>query len=126
MHFNQDCLPQILVRPKSAVIFSSSEVHLVCESSDAPFVSVAYWTHVGQRIELNPSIIEMHGSELHIYQFGDTAYTQPGIYSCVVSTRYGLIESEPAMLSLPSKLFFIVFIKFLKGTQLIYSYRLLI
>ncbi|CAF2401516.1 unnamed protein product [Rotaria sp. Silwood2] len=96
------CLPQVRVRPQSAVLLSSSEVRLICESSDTPFVSIAYWTHVGQRIELNPSIIEMHGSELRIYQFGDTAYTQPGAYSCVVSTRYGLIESEPAMLSLPN------------------------
>lgn len=47
----------------------------------------------------------MYGNELRIYQFGDTAYTQPGAYACVVSTRYGLIESEPAMLSLPSKSF---------------------
>jgi hypothetical protein len=76
---------------------------LKCESSDTPFLSIAYWTHVGQRIEVNPSIIEMHGNELRIFQFGDTAYTQPGAYACVVSTRYGLLESEPAMLSLPSK-----------------------
>jgi hypothetical protein len=47
----------------------------------------------------------MHGNELRIFQFGDTAYTQPGAYSCVVSTRYGLLESEPAMLSLPGELF---------------------
>lgn len=97
-------MPQVRVRPQSAVLLSSSEVRLTCESSDTPFVSVAYWTHVGQRIEFNPSVIEMQGNELRIYQFGDTAYTQPGAYSCVVSTRYGLIESEPAMLSLPSKL----------------------
>jgi hypothetical protein len=45
----------------------------------------------------------MHDKELRIFQFGDTAYTQPGAYACVVSTRYGLLESEPAMLSLPSK-----------------------
>ncbi|CAF3480642.1 unnamed protein product [Rotaria sp. Silwood1] len=97
-----DGLPQVRVHPQSAVIPSSSEVRLLCESSDTPFVSVAYWTHVGQRIELNPSIIEMHDNELRIYQFGDTAYTQPGSYACVVSTRYGLLESEPAMLSLPT------------------------
>ncbi|CAF1491969.1 unnamed protein product [Rotaria sordida] len=97
-----DGLPQVRVHPQSAVIPSSSEVRLLCESSDTPFISVAYWTHVGQRIELNPSIIEMHDNELRIYQFGDTAYTQPGAYACVVSTRYGLLESEPAMLSLPS------------------------
>ncbi|CAF5218977.1 unnamed protein product, partial [Rotaria magnacalcarata] len=95
------CLPQVRVLPQSVVLPSSSEVRLKCESSDTPFVSVTYWIHVGQRIEFNPSIIEMHGNELHIYQFGDTAYTQPGAYSCVVSTRYGFIESEPAMLSLP-------------------------
>ena len=46
----------------------------------------------------------MHGNELRLFQFGDTVYTQPGAYACVVSTRYGLMESEPAMLSLPSKL----------------------
>ncbi|CAF3607553.1 unnamed protein product [Rotaria sordida] len=96
------CLPQIRVRPQSAVLLSSSEVRLICESSDTPFLSIAYWTYIGQRIELNPSIIEMHGNELRIYEFGDTAYTQPGAYSCVVSTRYGLIQSEPAMLSLPT------------------------
>ncbi|CAF3138607.1 unnamed protein product [Rotaria socialis] len=96
------CLPQVRVLPQSIVLLSSSEVRLKCESSDTPFVSVTYWTHVGQRIEFNPSIIEMHGNELRIYQFGDTAYTQPGAYSCVVSTRYGFIESEPAMLSLPT------------------------
>lgn len=45
----------------------------------------------------------MHDNELRIFRFGDTAYTQPGAYACVVSTRYGLLESEPAMLSLPSK-----------------------
>ncbi|CAF3777810.1 unnamed protein product, partial [Adineta steineri] len=96
------CLPKVRVRPQSAVLPSSSEARLTCESSDTPFGSVAYWTHVGQRIELNPSIIEMHGNELRIFQFGDTAYTQPGTYSCVVSTRYGLLESEPSMLSLPT------------------------
>jgi hypothetical protein len=101
--FNEDCLPQVRVRPQSAVLLSSSEVRLRCESHDIPFLSVAYWTHIGQRIELNPSIIEMHENELRIFQFGDTAYTQPGPYACVVSTRYGLLESEPAMLSLPSK-----------------------
>lgn len=98
-----DGLPQVRVRPSTAVILSSSETRLRCESNDTPFLSVAYWTHTGQRIELNPSIIEMHDNELHIFQFGDTAYTQPGAYACVVSTRYGLLESEPAMLSLPSK-----------------------
>ncbi|CAF0826168.1 unnamed protein product [Adineta steineri] len=96
------CLPKVRVRPQSAVLPSSSEARLTCESSDTPFGSIAYWTHVGQRIELNPSIIEMHGNELRIFQFGDTAYTQPGTYSCVVSTRYGLLESEPSMLSLPT------------------------
>ena len=45
----------------------------------------------------------MDGNELRLYQFGDTAYTQPGAYACVVQTEYGLLESEPAMLSLPSK-----------------------
>ena len=85
------------------MILSSSEVRLKCESSDTPSISVAYWTHIGQRIEVNPSIIEIHGNELRLFQFGDTAYTQPGAYACVVSTRYGLLESEPAMLSLPSK-----------------------
>jgi hypothetical protein len=50
----------------------------------------------------------MHDNELQIYQFGDTAYTQPGAYACVVSTRYGLLESEPAMLSLPSKSFMFI------------------
>jgi hypothetical protein len=50
----------------------------------------------------------MHENELRIFQFGDTAYTQPGAYSCVVSTRYGLLESEPAMLSLPSKSFTLI------------------
>ncbi|CAF1508156.1 unnamed protein product [Adineta ricciae] len=95
------CLPQVRVRPNSAVLPSSSEARLICESTDTPFMSVAYWTYIGQRIELNPSIIEMHGNELRLFQFGDTAYTQPGAYSCVVSTRYGLLESEPAMLSLP-------------------------
>lgn len=89
------------------MILSSSEVRLKCESSDTPSLSVSYWTHVGQRIEMNPSIIEMHGNELRISQFGDTAYTQPGTYACVVSTPYGLLESEPAMLSLPSKSFFV-------------------
>jgi hypothetical protein len=103
--FDLDCLPQVHVRPQSAVLLSSSEARLTCESNDTGFVAVAYWTHVGQRIELNPSIIEMHDNELRIFQFGDTAYTQPGAYSCVVSTRYGLLESEPAMLSLPSKSF---------------------
>ncbi|CAF3392055.1 unnamed protein product [Rotaria socialis] len=97
-----NALPQVRVHPQSAVIPSSSEARLLCESSDTPFISVAYWTHVGQRIELNPSIIEMHDNELRIFQFGDTAYTQPGAYACVVSTRYGLLESEPAMLSLPT------------------------
>ena len=101
--FSLDCLPQVRVRPPSAVLPSSSEARLICESIDTPFISVAYWTYIGQRIELNPSIIEMHGNELRLFQFGDTAYTQPGAYSCVVSTRYGLLESEPAMLSLPSK-----------------------
>ncbi|UJR15975.1 hypothetical protein I4U23_002894 [Adineta vaga] len=96
------CLPQVRVRPQSAVLPSSSEARLICESTDTPFISVAYWTHIGQRIELNPSIVEMHGNELRLFQFGDTAYTQPGAYSCVVSTRYGLLESEPAMLSLPT------------------------
>ncbi|CAF1643328.1 unnamed protein product, partial [Adineta ricciae] len=95
-------LPQVRVRPQTAVIPSSSEAHLICESNDTPFLSVAYWTHVGQRIELNPSIIEMHDNELRIFQFGDTAYTQPGAYACVVSTEYGLLESEPSMLSLPT------------------------
>jgi hypothetical protein len=108
LFFHSDCLPQVHVRPQSAVLLSSSEVRLFCESSDTPFLSVAYWTHVGQRIELNPSIIEMHENELRIFQFGDTAYTQPGAYSCVVSTRYGLLESEPAMLSLPSKSFTLI------------------
>ena len=103
---DSDCLPQVRVQPPSAVILSSSEVRLKCESIDTPSLSVAYWTHVGQRIEMNPSIIEMHGNELRIYQFGDTAYTQPGTYACVVSTDYGLLESEPAMLSLPSKSLF--------------------
>ncbi|CAF4155558.1 unnamed protein product [Rotaria socialis] len=98
-----NALPQVRVHPQSAVIPSSSEARLLCESSDTPFISVAYWTHVGQRIELNPSIIEMHDNELRIFQFGDTAYTQPGAYACVVSTRYGLLESEPAMLSLPNR-----------------------
>ena len=98
-----DSLPHVRVRPSSAVLPSSSEARLVCESADTPFTSIAYWTHVGQRIELNPSIVEMHGNELRLFQFGDTAHTQPGAYSCVVSTRYGLLESEPAMLSLPSK-----------------------
>ncbi|CAF1157581.1 unnamed protein product [Adineta steineri] len=97
-----DGLPQVRVRPQTAVIPSSSEAHLICESNDTPFISVSYWTHVGQRIELNPSIIEMHENELRIFQFGDTAYTQPGAYACVVSTQYGLLESEPAMLSLPT------------------------
>lgn len=69
---------------------------------------MAYWTYVGQRIEMNPSIIEMHDNELRLFRFGDTAYTQPGAYACVVSTRYGLLESEPAMLSLPSKLFVVL------------------
>ena len=46
-------------------------------------------------------------NELRIFQFGDTAYTQPGAYACVVSTEYGLLESEPAMLSLPSKSFIV-------------------
>jgi hypothetical protein len=96
-------LPNVHVRPSSAVLPTSSDTRLVCESSDTPFISVVYWTHAGQRIELNPSIIEIHGNELHLFQFGDTAYTQPGAYACVVSTRYGLMESEPAMLSLPSK-----------------------
>jgi len=105
---NLDGLPQVRVRPSTAVIPSSSEARLICESSDTPFVSVAYWTHVGQRIELNPSIIEMHDNELQIFQFGDTAYTQPGAYACVVSTHYGLLESEPAMLSLPSKSFMFI------------------
>lgn len=100
-----DGLPQVRVRPSTAVVSSSSETRLVCESSDTPTVSAAYWTYVGQRIEMNPSIIEMHDNELRIFRFGDTAYTQPGAYACVVSTRYGLLESEPAMLSLPSKLF---------------------
>jgi len=102
---NLDCLPQVRVRPQSAVLLASSEVRLICESNDLPFKSVAYWTYIGQRIELNPSIIEMHENELRIFQFGDTAYTQPGAYACVVSTRYGLFESEPSMLSLPSKSF---------------------
>ena len=100
-----DGLPQVHVRPSTAVIPSSTETRLICESSDTPFLSVAYWTHAGQRVELNPSIIEMHDRELRIFQFGDTAYTQPGAYACVVSTRYGLLESEPALLSLPSKSF---------------------
>ena len=103
MTFRLDALPQVRVRPATAVLPSSSEARLKCESADSPFLSVAYWTHVGQRIELNPAIIEMHDDELRIYQFGDTAYTQPGAYACVVSTQYGLLESEPAMLSLPSK-----------------------
>jgi hypothetical protein len=103
-----DGLPQVRVRPSTAVIPSSSEARLVCESSDTPIVSVAYWTYVGQRIELNPSIIEMRDNELRIFRFGDTAYTQPGAYACVVSTRYGLLESEPAMLSLPSKSFMFI------------------
>ena len=103
-----DALPQVRVRPATAVLPSSSEARLVCESNDTPFTSVAYWTHIGQRIELNPSIIEMHDNELRIFQFGDTAYTQPGAYACVVSTHYGLLESEPAMLSLPSKSFLVV------------------
>lgn len=98
-----DALPQVRVQPATAILPSSSEARLLCESKDTPFLSVAYWTHVGQRIQLNPSIIEMDGNELHIYQFGDTAYTQPGAYACVVTTEYGLLESEPAMLSLPSK-----------------------
>ena len=105
-------LPNVYVRPSSAVLPSSSETRLVCESRDTPsFDSIAYWTHAGQRVELNPSIIEMHGNELRIFQFGDTAYTQPGAYACVVSTRYGLMESEPALLSLPSKwLSFLLFV----------------
>lgn len=103
MIFRLDALPQVRVQPATAILPSSSEARLTCESTDTPFLSVAYWTHVGQRIELNPSIIEMHDNELRIYQFGDTAYTQPGAYACVVSTQYGLLESEPAMLSLPSK-----------------------
>lgn len=100
-----DGLPQVRVQPSTAVVSSSSETRLICESNDTPTVSVAYWTYVGQRIETNPSIIEMHDNELRIFRFGDTAYTQPGAYACVVSTRYGLLESEPAMLSLPSKSF---------------------
>ena len=102
-------LPQVRVRPGTAILPSSSEARLVCESQDTPFQSVAYWTHAGQRIELNPSIVEMDGNELRLYQFGDTAYTQPGAYACVVSTEYGLLESEPAMLSLPSEFFSLIF-----------------
>lgn len=105
MIVNLDCLPNVRVHPQSAVLLASSEVRLTCESKDIPFISVVYWTYIGQRIELNPSIIEIHENELRIFQFGDTAYTQPGAYACVVSTHYGLLESEPAMLSLPSKSF---------------------
>lgn len=54
----------------------------------------------------------MDGNQLRIFQFGDTAYTQPGAYACVVSTRYGLLESEPAMLSLPSKIAIDLFLSF--------------
>jgi hypothetical protein len=119
--FDLDGLPQVFVRPQTAVLPSSSEARLTCESSDTPFASVAYWTHVGQRIELNPSIIEMHDNELRIFQFGDTAYTQPGAYACVVSTRYGLLESEPSMLSLPSKFFMFILNIYLTNRQLVAS-----
>jgi hypothetical protein len=63
----------------------------------------------------------MHDNELRIFQFGDTAYTQPGAYACVVSTRYGLLESEPAMLSLPSKIFMFIFYINLTNRQLVAS-----
>ncbi|CAF0794767.1 unnamed protein product [Didymodactylos carnosus] len=96
-----DALPQVRVRPKSAVITSSSETRLYCES-DSQILSVAYWTHVGTRIEIKPNVIEASGNELRISQFGDTAYTQPGEYACVVKTKYGLLASEPALLSLPT------------------------
>ncbi|CAF1013099.1 unnamed protein product, partial [Didymodactylos carnosus] len=96
-----DALPQVRVRPKSAVISSSSETRLYCES-DNQISSVAYWTHVGSRIEIKPNVIEAFGNELRISQFGDTAYTQPGEYACVVKTKYGLLASEPALLSLPT------------------------
>ena len=103
--FDLAALPSVRVRPSSAVVVSSSDTRLLCESEDTPFLAVAYWTHAGQRIDLSPSLVEMHGNELRLFQFGDTAYTQPGAYACVVSTRYGLMESEASMLSLPSKSF---------------------
>jgi hypothetical protein len=63
----------------------------------------------------------MHDNELEIFQFGDTAYTQPGAYACVVSTRYGLLESEPAMLSLPSKSYMFILNTNLTIRQLVAS-----
>jgi len=63
----------------------------------------------------------MHDNELRIFQFGDTAYTQPGAYACVVSTDYGLLESEPAMLSLPSTYFMFILNINLTDRQLVAS-----